>query len=218
MNAPQGSREWRMARLGKVTASRFGDIMAGTESGAYCSYAKQLRTELAMLEKLKAGEPVEFAPDFYSAATAWGTRFEPMARAEYEFKHDCDVEVQPFLTHHAYPFVGASPDGIWHSILRTGLEIKCPYDPGRHAETTVHGMAHEHMAQVQGGMWVTGLESWVFISFDPRRKDSGRYYEQLVWRDAEYIERLQHMVLGFWDFVNSGQEIPIASDSVPILF
>lgn len=213
----QGTVEWRRTRLGRVTASRFSDVMAGPKSAAYISYAKQLRAEHLMLKRLEAGEDVPIAPDFYSAATAWGKKHEPLARAEYEWDNNCIVIVPKFTVHKDHPYAGASADGI-RETSDIGLETKCPFNQDVHANTILHGMSDDHIPQVQGGMWVYGLVAWDFVSFDPRRKDSGRYYQQRIERSDRYIAALEKSVTEFWQFVLSGEEIPTSPGSIPVLF
>lgn len=213
----QNTIEWRRERLGRVTASRFADVMAGPKSAAYLSYARQLRAEHLILKRIEAGEYVPLDPDFYSAATAWGKKHEPMARSEYEWMNDCTVIVPPFTVHPVFQYAGASADGLVADI-KTGLEVKCPFNQEVHANTLLHGMSDDHIPQVQGGIWVYGLDEWIFISFDPRRSDSGRYHEQRICRDDRYIANLEKSVIEFWEFIASGKDVPATSDTIPILF
>ena len=69
----QRTEEWFTQRLGKVTASRVGDVIAKTKSGPSASrdnYATQL-----VLERL-TNKQGEF---FTNAAMQWGTETEPMS-------------------------------------------------------------------------------------------------------------------------------------------
>lgn len=229
----QGSMEWYKERLGRTTSSRFSAIMPGPESRAYLSYATQIRSEQKLLDRINAGENVDLGPDFYSAATAWGKKYEPIARAEYEFINDCDIEVPAFMVHPQYNFVGASLDGIhlrwqlehgvkWAQMIeaRIGLEAKCPYNQEVHARTLLHGMEDEHQPQTQGEIWVAELDAVDYVSLDPRRTDRDGYYQWRVWRDDTYISLLEKRVLEFWDFVQSGADTPqvVESGFVPMLF
>jgi len=213
----QGTTEWRKERLGHVTASRFSDVMAGPKSAAYISYARQLRAEFDILKRLNAGEDVPMQPDFYSAATNWGKKYEPMARAEYEWENDCIVIVPKFATHEVHGYAGASADGV-RATNDIGLETKCPFSQEVHAQTIAHGMPDDHIAQVQGGIWVYGLDAWDFVSFDPRRIQYGRYYQQRIERDERYINALEKAVKDFWFFVISGEDAPAVSGEIPVLF
>ena len=47
----QGTPEWHAVRCGKVTASRFSDVLAKGEGKTRLSYMKQLRAENEKLKK-----------------------------------------------------------------------------------------------------------------------------------------------------------------------
>lgn len=216
----QRSVEWRKERLGRVTASRFVDVLGS--AAAQASYARQIRYEMELLKRIKAGEQVPLQPDFYSAATSWGEKYEPEARAEYEWRHDVSVIVPSFCVHPEYDFVGCSADGLVaiDPISRIGLEIKCPFSQQVHANARAHGIPPEHMPQVQGEAWVLGCMAIDFVSYDPRCKGEDQWFEQRIPRNDEYIYRLEKLVTDFWDFVLSGADYPkgAAPSSIPVLF
>ena len=58
-------------------------------------------------------------------------------------------------------------------------------------------MPPEHMAQVQGNIWIHKSDWWDFVSYDPRMPPSKRLYVQRIDRDKDYIERLSIDVLTF---------------------
>jgi hypothetical protein len=58
-------------------------------------------------------------------------------------------------------------------------------------------MAKGHMPQVQGVMWVLGLEQMDFCSFDPRMPPELRLYVERVARNDGYIKDLEDKVLTF---------------------
>src|SRR4030065_138103 len=84
----------------------------GPTSAAHTPSARQPRAEFDSLKRLNAGEDVPVQPDFYSAATNWGKKYEPMARAEYEWMNDCIVIVPKFTTHEVHDYAGASAHGV----------------------------------------------------------------------------------------------------------
>jgi putative phage-type endonuclease len=189
----QGSEAWFAARAGHCTASRFADVLAQVKAGEAAgrrNYRWQLVTERL------TGIP---ADSYTNAAMQWGTEQEPFAREAYEIETGDTVEQVGFIKHPSIPFVGASPDGL---IGKTrGVEIKCPHQSVVHVQTWAGGMPSEHVAQVQGGMWVLGLEEWQFISFDPRMPGKLRLYTEIVKRDDDYIARLEAEVVRFLDEV-----------------
>jgi hypothetical protein len=211
----QGSQGWLRARLAKCTASRFGDVLSGPMSASYVSYARQIRFEMTILDSITRGEEIEMPKNFTSVAMEWGKKYEPIARAEYSWQNDVDVIVPPLIIHPVHAFVGASPDGL---CGKGGVEIKAPFNERNHAETLLHGMPEKHIPQIQGQIWVAGLEYVDFVSFDPRRTDAGRYHQQRIERDERYIAALEKAVKEFWIFVMSGEEIPKIDGSVPTLF
>lgn len=189
MNAPQGSEAWFAARAGHCTASRFHDVLATVQKGEAAgrrNYRWQLVTERL------TGIPQE---SYQNAAMLWGIENEPRAREAYEIETGDDVEQVEFIPHPTIPFVGASPDG--RIAKRRGLEIKCPYSSVVHVQTLSGGMPSEHIAQVQGGMWVCGLDEWVFVSYDSRLPEKLRLYTEIVKRDDAYIEKLAKAVVQF---------------------
>lgn len=126
-------------------------------------------------------------PGFGSAATAWGQDCEPHARAAFE-AHSGMLAKQPgFIVSKDIPYIGATPDFL---IPDEGGEIKSPYNPLNHMTALLHGMPDEHVAQVQGGMWVTGRKRWWFVSFDPRMPEHLRLFVQRIDRDDVYIAKL----------------------------
>lgn len=186
--AEQGSDEWLQARLGRATASRFTDIMALTRSG-YSASRKNYTAEL-VIQRITQQIPENFS----SAAMAWGTDTEPVARLAYELETGNEVEETGLWMHDDIE-AGASPDGF---IGQDGLlEIKCP-NSATHLETLHTGkVPRQYIAQVQGQMWITDRKWCDFVSFDPRMPENAQMIIIRVNRDDEYIERLEEEVRSF---------------------
>ena len=90
----QGTDEWKMLRLGKVTASRVKDIVATTKSG-YSTSRDKYMTQL-LLERLTNSVAESYSND----AMTWGVEQEVFARAKYEGFASTLVEAlvsHPFL-------------------------------------------------------------------------------------------------------------------------
>ena len=190
MNAPQGTVAWLAERAGHCTASRFKDVLAAIKVGEAATrrnYRMQLVTERL------TGIPQE---SYHNAAMQWGTDTEPYAREAYEIETGDVVEQAGFLPHSDMPWVGCSPDGLLG--IEGGIEIKCPERSVIHVETLQGGsVPTEHVAQIQGSMWVTGRRFWDFVSYDPRMPEKLRLYIQRVKRDDEYIANLAKQVALF---------------------
>ena len=185
----QRSEEWFKARLGKVTASRVADLMARTKTGYSASRANYM-AEL-ICERL-TGQPAE---RFSNAAMQWGTDNEPHAKAAYAFMRDATVDDVGFVPHPSIADFGASPDGL---IGADGLiEIKCPFSSAVHIETLLNGMPADHMAQVQGQMWITGRQWCDFVSYDPRMPEPLQLHVQRIPRVPAYVADLERQVTEF---------------------
>ena len=185
----QGTTEWFMARLGKVTASRVSDIIARTKSG----YSTSRQNYLAQLvvERMTQ-KPTE---TFTNAAMQWGTDTEPLARAAYEIAFDLMVTEVGFVDHPNIAMAGASPDGL---VKDDGLiEIKCP-NTATHIETLLNDtIKSEYKTQMQWQMACTGRQWCDFVSFDPRMGDGLQLFVKRVPRDNAYIQMLEEEVKKF---------------------
>ena len=177
MSAEQGTEAWRAERAGKISASRFSDVM-GTKP-ARVKYAREL-----VFERL-AQQPKH---EINSKAIAWGTDIEDFGVEAFELRTGLIASRCGFITHPRYPFIGASPDRLTSD--GGGLECKSPHDEAVQIATWLDGMPAEHMAQVQGGMFVTGRPHWWYCSYDPRQAERLRLYVERIPRDDIYIARL----------------------------
>lgn len=188
IKAEQRTPEWFEARLGRPTASRFGDIMAMTRSG-YAASRKNYRAEL-VIQRLTQ----EIPETFTSSAMEWGVENEPLARLKYELASGNTVEDTSLWLHDEIE-AGASPDGL---IGSDGcLEIKCP-NTATHLETLRSGkIPRQYYAQVQGQMWVTDRHWCDFVSFDPRLPQNAQLFITRVARDASYIKDLERELKSF---------------------
>lgn len=185
----QGSEEWRSARAGKVTASRFCDVMAKIRTGEAAS-RRDYRWEL-LTERL-TGVPCE---GYTNRAMEWGVLHEPEARELYEAETGNLVERVGLIPHPDHPMIACSPDGLIEAD--GGQEIKCPYSSVVHVQTLKGGMPPEHRAQVQGALWITKRKWWDFVSYDPRMPEGLRLYVERISRDEDYIAKLASEVVQF---------------------
>lgn len=190
MSAPQGSEAWRLDRNGRATASRFKDVQAKLKSGkGEAATRSSYRMEL-VVERL-TGTPQE---GYTNKAMEWGTQNEDAAREAAMDKTGLWI-VQTGFIPHAELMAGASPDGLIEQD--GGCEIKCPFNSVVHVETLRNGMPPEHVAQVQGNMWITGRQYWLFVSYDPRMPEHLRLHCERIERDEKYIAELEAEVRAF---------------------
>lgn len=158
----QGSEEWQRIRRGRPTASKFRDIITaakGQLSKAATGYMNELIAEV-------------FCPEWDKfAGNIWtdrGIALEPEARDAFRDVTKLEVEEVGFVTR-ADEVVGCSPDGLIRERNRwtAGLEIKCPA-PDTHVSYVAAGnLPGYYKQQVHGGMAVTGLDTWYFMSYCP---------------------------------------------------
>jgi putative phage-type endonuclease len=185
VNFEQGSPEWLKAKLGVISASNIAKVLAkkGTETRA--GYVSELVAQIATGEM----------PEINGRALEWGTMQESVARSAYEFTQGVSVQEVGFIYGKDRRF-GCSPDGII-SDKNKGLEIKCPYTSKVHVDfLAMDKIKLEYYYQVQFSLWVTGLETWDFCSYDPRFK-TNILKVYTVEKDLELMERFEKEVPAF---------------------
>lgn len=159
IDVEQGSPEWFAVRSGIPTASEFATIMAkGRDGGASVTRARYLRQ---LAGEVLTGEP---APEGYTNGfMERGKVLEAEARTLYAFMRDAEPVTIGFLRNGKK---GASPDSLIGDTA--GLEIKTAI-PAVQIERLQRGtLPAEHVAQVQGNIWVSEREWWDFMSYCPR--------------------------------------------------
>jgi hypothetical protein len=185
----QKTEAWLLDRLGCVTGSRFGEVIAMDKAGK--KFLKSRETAITEITlELLTGSPGAM---WTSKATNWGNEHEPLARMAYEAATRVMCEEVGFITHPKHMQVGCSPDGLIGK--RKGYESKCPLTPTVHLDTLLHGMPDEHMPQVQGGMWCCDCDEWDFVSYHPLFPPQMQLYIQTIKRDDAFIADMSAKVL-----------------------
>lgn len=182
----QGTEEWKLARLGKVTASRVSAARAKKGTATRADYIADIITERL------TGLPIE---SFTNAYMEWGTANEPLARAAYEIRTSIWVEQVAIVDHPTIASFSASPDGlVWTDGL---LEIKCP-KTSTHLNWMMKGtVPSEHKNQMLAQLACTGRE-WVdFVSFDPRLPEHLQLFVVRFQPEPKDIEDLEKDVMTF---------------------
>ena len=162
MNNLQQTPEWYADRVGKLTASRYGDAMMKQKNGDWYASRERYKAEL-VIERMNNAP----YPSFQTLDMRWGTDTAPQALAVYELLRDVDIVEVGFVPHPAIPMSGASPDGL---VGDDGLvEIKCPASH-THLMTRVlkAPIPIEYVQQMQWQLICTGRKWCDWISFDPR--------------------------------------------------
>lgn len=158
LNCEQKSESWFEARSGRVTGTRFKELMAGESTDTY----KKLVTNIAC--EIITGKQEE---TYSNAIMEHGIETEPIARAEYETIMEVEVKTAGFITpdedHKYHDWIGISPDGL--PPEEGILEIKCPLMRTHFEYIEGNKLPSEHRYQVQGQLFVTGLTYCDFMSF-----------------------------------------------------
>lgn len=188
--AAQGSASWLYERVGYITCSRFNDVIAKTKAGKPTAAREKYLGEV-VVERV-TGQPQDH---FTNSAMQWGADTEPKSRMDDEAQTGEIIEEVGFIKHPTLPMVGGSPDGLIGDD--GGWESKSPYNTWIHLQTVLNGMPEDHMAQVQGLLWITGRKWWRFKSFDPRLPAPLCRYVLRVERDEDYIAALEMEVIAF---------------------
>lgn len=176
---------WHQQRLGKLTASRFNDMLQQGKG-------KDARFGTMCMNYIyeKVAELLTNAPHITtSQAMEWGTNMESEAIAKYEEKKGVLVLRSDFIPFGE--FAGSSPDGL---VNEDGIiEVKCPFNPANHAETIItNEVPIKYIPQIQGNLMTSGRAWCDYISYDPRvQNESLRLYIKRVHRDEELIKALE---------------------------
>lgn len=217
-NPHQHSREWFLARRGKLTSSRMKTIVHGGPRG-WTTLIRKLQAELASDDILEPD--LEHVP-----AIAHGRKYEPIARANVEVNLGLDVTLVGFVTHPIYDYIGCSSDFIvWAPdpapgrALRNG-EIKCPLSLERHLAVYQTGrMPDEHRPQVQCQMFVHDVDVTLFTSYHP---DAPHWRMRAVTleveRDEAYIEHMVKRCEQFMQAFRGEATVYNKPISIPSLF
>ena len=183
----QGSPEWLEARLGIVTMSRLSALLVNGKSAS--GFGKDAYTYMNQL----IGERItgELDDSFQgNRHTERGHELEPLARQLYaDTTGNEAVEVGIILNHGA----GYSPDGL---VSNDGLiEIKTK-QPKHQIEVLLAGeIPKDHIAQCQGGLWISEREWIDFVSYWPGMP----LFVKRAYRDEKMIRTIAERVDAFYE-------------------
>lgn len=181
----QGSADWLALRLGIVTCSELDCLLVngkgpeGFGSGAM-SYMDQLIGERI------TGEAAELP--FSTRATERGKEFELLARDLYQIREDVAVEEVAIILNHG---IGYSPDGLIGDMGLTEIKSKLP--KFQVSVILAGEVPKEHVAQCQGGLYVSGREWIDFVSYWKGMP----LFVKRMHRDEAYIAKLAERVNTF---------------------
>lgn len=186
----QGSAEWLSIRMGIVTMSNMSALLVNGkgEAGFGAEAFSYMNTLI--------GERItqEIADPFTgNRHTERGHELEPKARALYEMQTDLSCEQVAIILNHG---CGYSPDSL---VGDDGLnEIKTKL-PKYQVELILSGeVPKEHLAQCQGGLWVSGREWIDFISYWPGMP----LFVKRLHRDEVMIRKMAERVKTFYEILD----------------
>jgi hypothetical protein len=181
--------EWLRKRAGRITCSRFGDLMGeGKAKGDVFTQTGYNYLRLLVAETLGSWYSIS------ANATKWGTDNEPLAIEAYRARTGYEVDSRPFQYFHYNAWIGGTPDGL---VGDDGcVEVKCPYDPSVHVKTLIsRQVPKEYDWQTVGHLLVTGRKWCDFISYDPRMQSPQNLVVIRVERSEPRIELLKSRLM-----------------------
>lgn len=193
----QGSAAWHAARLGKVTASRIGDVMARIKPSKDNPEGYSKRREKYMRELLIERLTGVDQRNYVSPAMEWGKEAEDMAAAAYEARNSVICETCGFYDHPTILMTGASPDRL--IIDSVGLvEIKDP-TTGTHLDTLLDGTYDEdYRYQMAWEKECVPGKGWVdFVSYDMRLPANLCYFQERFIPTEDFLQPIRDEVKKF---------------------
>lgn len=192
-DAPQGSDEWRAARLGRATGSHAAEIQSKGKGNAEAVGRRNYRFQL-VCERL-TGQVAEST--FSNRHMERGQEKEPYARMAHEAATGLLVREAGF----AYLpdlMTGCSVDGFIDQAKRKGFgEYKCPIAPIHFATMQEDRVPPEHVPQINHNFLITGMEFCHFASFCDEFPPKLRLHLVVVERAEKAIKAYEEELLKF---------------------
>lgn len=195
IDAPQRSADWYAARLGRLTGSCAGDMLATIKSGEAAA-RRNLRLRL-VLERL-TGRSQE--SDYVSPAMQAGIEREADALAAYEALTGELVRSTGFLAHTDH-MAGCSLDGHLGDFAKL-VSVKCR-QPAAHFEHLRAGkIPADAFAQIRHELWITGAAEHDYFSWNPDFPPDLQARVVTVTRSQAEIPEYEAKALAFLEEVN----------------
>lgn len=181
----QGSSEWLSLRLGIPTMSELECLLVNGKGEGGFGVAAFTYMDQLIGERI-TGEAAELP--FTTKATARGHEYEIIARELYEAREEVKTNQAAIIINHG---CGYSPDSL---VGANGLtEIKSKLPKFQVAVILGGEVPKEHVAQCQGGLWVSEREWIDFISYWPGMP----MFVKRMHRDEKYISNIAERVERF---------------------
>lgn len=198
--------EWLKLRLGKFTASEFHRLMAYPDKPDFPKGAQTYALEKA-IELLTEFDDSQ---GFVNAAMQWGIDHEVEAVQAFTAITGLHVhktgDTQESIN--LGEPVSCTPDGLIVGE-NVGVEVKCPSSKVHFEYLQLKNgddlkkIALEYYWQVQGGMYITGYKSGIFVSYDPRFKNESHQLHFLTvdrnQADIDLLAKRLEMAISYRD-------------------
>ena len=199
----QNSQEWEDIRVGKVTSSNFGKIMANYGK-AFGEPAKKYAHKIAYEQVLGKKEESEgFSNGFMEEGHTW----EPIAKRAYEEETFNQVSNGGFCQHEKHLSIGGSPDGIvTHN--NGGIEIKSVIAWTQRANIKRASFDPAYKWQKLGNMWLCDWDYCDFISYGYTCSDKNKLFIHRMERKdhLEDIAKIEPRLLEFLELVEEQKQ------------
>jgi hypothetical protein len=178
IDCEQRSPQWFAERLGKPSASRFGEIL--TPTGEVSKQRKGYMYDL-VAQIISCQSPETYT----SMAMEEGIRREEESRKLYEMVYGVDVRQVGMIFPDEQKKYLCSPDGLRDDNI--GLELKNVLPKTQVEYLLNNKLPVIYKPQVQGSMLVTGFNQWHFMSYSPSLPPLVLEID----RDEAYIKKLE---------------------------
>jgi|SRR5215831_5077291 len=195
INVEQRTPDWFKARLGRLTGSYADDMLATIKSGEAAA-RRDLRMRL-VCERL-TGQTYE--DTFMSAAMIRGVDLEPVAFAAYEALTGQIVQRVGFCAHSEI-MAGCSPDGYFDDFQGL-LSLKVPKTTTHIGYLRANRFPPEYVPQMLCELWITGAQTYDFLSFDDRLPLDLQTFHIRVQRNDAAVAEFETRALAFLDEVD----------------
>lgn len=187
--------QWRKDRNVRITASRFGDVLARPDTKRYRYYMEDIIDSFNGHPKIE-----KYTPWFEH-----GREREDEAISFYEWETNHSVERfgvsnPKIFIHPKHSFIGCSPDFMENPD--GGGEVKCHTSYRQFQKSEKKGISTTHIPQVQGTIWILNKKWWNFVSYY-RKGNKRRIHIYCVYPDLDYHKRLETACLKFWSEIGA---------------
>ena len=185
----QGAPEWLAMRLGIVTCSELEALLVNGKGEAGFGVAAFTYMDQLIGERI-TGEAAELP--FQTKATIRGHELEGVARGLYEAREEVTTQSVGIILNHG---IGYSPDAL---VGVNGLtEIKTKLPKFQVGVILADEVPKDHVAQCQGGLWVSEREWIDFISYWPGMP----MFVKRAYRDEAMIRKIAERVTTFHELL-----------------